>query len=322
MNLNKIVSIIGGDIINGDQAVSIKGVASPKNADPEHIIFIFNNKSIKEINNPGVIVTKNALPLAQVQILHPSPRLAIIKMLHHFYPTPQKIIHSVCETARVKDKKKIQKPVNIHAFVSVEADTHIEKNTIIHANVSIGKNCQIGEGCTIHPNVVMYNNVTIGNNTIIHSGAVIGADGFGYENDDGVWRRVPQVGSVVIGDNVEIGSNTSIDRGSLDNTVIHDGVKIDNLVQVGHNCNIGAHSIVVAGVLLGGSVSIGKQCIIAGDAKIKDGVCIGDNAIVMAQSAVTKNIKPGSTVSGYPARKHTEEMAEMAKLKRLLKKSY
>jgi UDP-3-O-[3-hydroxymyristoyl] glucosamine N-acyltransferase len=321
VNLKAIVSIIGGDIVNGNQPVAIQGVSSPKNATPEHIVFIFHKKSIKEINSPGVIVTKDTLPLAQAQILHPSPRLAMIKMLHHFYPTPQQMAHSISETARVKDKKKIQQPVNIHDFVSVDEDTYIGKHTTVHANVSIGKQCHIGDHCIIYPNVVIYNNVTIGNNTIIHSGTVIGKDGFGFEKDNNIWEKVPQVGGVMIGNNVEIGSNVCIDRGGLDNTIVEDGVKIDNLVQIAHNCIIGAHSVIVAGALLGGGSSVGAQCIIAGDASIKESVHIGDGTIVMAKAGVTKNIPKESIVSGFPARNHADEMAEMAKLKKILKKN-
>ena len=198
----------------------------------------------------------------------------------------------------------------------IEFGTHstaiIDKNARIHPNVYIGANshigeCEIGENTLVHANVHIYSKVKIGRNVIIHAGAVIGKEGFSYEkNSQGEWEKFPHIGGVVIKDNVEIGSNTIIDRGTLDNTIIGRGTKINNLCHVGHNVVIGNNCLIIANSYIGGSGKVGDDCWIAPGVIIRNGVKVGRNVIIGMGSVVTKNVGDGKTVFGVPAKEQGE----------------
>ena len=210
-------------------------------------------------------------------------------------------------------------PVEVLPFACIGHKTIINENTHLGSNVVIGNNCKIGKNCIIHPQVVLYDHTEVGDNTIIHSGAIIGADGFGYIDVDGIHQKIPHKGSVDIGNNVEIGANTTIDKGCLSKTIIADGVKIDNLVQVGHNVTIGKHSVIVANSVIGGSTSIGEHCILAGSVSVSDNIRIGNNATILGRSAVSKHIKDNQVVSGFPAQDHKKEQLYQASLRRMVR---
>jgi UDP-3-O-[3-hydroxymyristoyl] glucosamine N-acyltransferase len=201
-------------------------------------------------------------------------------------------------------------------------DVHLGDGTQIGAHCVIGAGCWIGEGCRIHPRVTLYSGVRVGNRVEIHAGAVIGADGFGYAFGEGRYWKFPQAGLVEISDDVEIGANTTIDRGSLDDTRIAEGVKLDNLVHVGHNCQIGAHSVIAAQAGLSGSCVFGKRVVVGGQAGFGERCELEDGAIIGGQSGVLgeKVVRSGQTVWGTPARsldKFKEAYAWYARLPEL-----
>ncbi|MCX5692233.1 MAG: UDP-3-O-(3-hydroxymyristoyl)glucosamine N-acyltransferase, partial [Candidatus Omnitrophica bacterium] len=180
----------------------------------------------------------------------------------------------------------------------------IKDNTILYAGVYVGHHSKIGKDCIIYPYVIIRERVTIGDKVVIHGGTVIGSDGFGFSTVQGVHHRIPQIGTVIIEDDVEIGANVTIDRARFDKTIIKKGTKIDNLVQIAHNVSIGENSIIVAQSGISGSANIGKNVTIAGQSGVIGHISIGDNVVVAAQAGVTKSIPPNTCVSGYPAKPH------------------
>jgi UDP-3-O-[3-hydroxymyristoyl] glucosamine N-acyltransferase len=214
------------------------------------------------------------------------------------------IASGVHPTAIVAPLARVAPEVGIGPYAVIGEDAHVGAGTQIGAHSVIGAGCWIGENCRIHPRVTLYGGVRLGNRVEIHSGAVIGADGFGYALGEGKHRKFPQVGIVEIGDDVEIGANTTIDRGSLDDTRIAEGAKLDNLVHVGHNCQIGAHSVIAAQAGLSGSCVFGKGVVVGGQAGFGERCKLEDGAVIGGQSGVLggKTIRSGETVWGTPAR--------------------
>ena len=323
MNLDQLLKKLDYDKVIGSlDGIVVKNVTKPDEADESSIIFLFRNFPNDFKTKAKVIVTKKEIPEFKFcQIIHQNPRLAMAQVLEELYPIHCDFDHFIHSSSIISSDFKCQEPIKIGPLCSIGDNISIGKGTIIHSNVSIGNQCKIGENCIIHPNTTIYNKTEIGDNTIIHGGVVIGADGFGYEQNKEVWEKINHLGSVVIGKNVEIGANSCIDRGVFGATSIADGVKIDNLVQIAHNCKVGENSIIIAGALLGGSSKIGKSCIIAGDVCIADGITVNDKTTIMARSGVTKNHDGNQILSGYPAINHREETKHQAKLRRLLKKN-
>jgi len=238
--------------------------------------------------------------------------------------------------AVIGENSKIDPTAYIGAYVVIGRNCKIGKNSILMPNVTLYDNVQIGDNCLIHANVVCYYNTKIGNNCIIHSGAVIGSDGFGFiENKDGSFTKIPQLGNVVIGNNVEIGANTTIDRAVVGSTIIEDGVKIDNLVQIAHNAHIGENTAMAAQVGISGSTKIGKRNRIAGQVGIAGHIKIADDVVLEAKSGVAKSIDESGVYFGAPPKKKTEAfrilmstnelpqlIKEFSKLKKILKEKF
>tara|TARA_A100001015_G_scaffold320757_1_gene448349 strand:- start:3 stop:977 length:975 start_codon:yes stop_codon:yes gene_type:complete len=319
--LKDIQNVIGGELINDDQTIEITGVQTLELATSENLCFIFKPSNQSVTTNAKCVVTKTKVSsFKYAQIIHPNPRLAMAQLLEHLQPTfKEPLAHHISKQAFIAKNVTCNSPLIIASNVSIGEKTRLGKNTEIHANVSIGKNCVIGEHCIIYPNVSIYDNTIIGDHTIIHSNSTVGSDGFGYEHDGKKWVKIPHISHVIIGKNVEIGSNTSIDKGCVNPTIIEDGVKIDNQVQVAHNCHISKNSIIVGGASIGGSVKVGENSIIAGDASVSDNVTIGKNVLVFAKSGVTKNIADDQQVSGFPATNHKEDVKRQVYLNRLYK---
>ena len=226
-----------------------------------------------------------------------NPAQKFAEILNFFLPkkqyfeqvSPTANIHATCE---IGSKINIGNNVTINKNVSISDNCIINPNTFIHANCTIGKNTEIG------PNVTIYDNTEIGDNCIIHAGAIIGSDGFGFiPSKDGL-VKMPQLGKVIIENNVEIGANTTIDRGTFDNTIIKDGVKLDNLIQIGHNVTIGSNTVIAAQTGIAGSTKIGNNCMIGGQVAIADHIKIGNNVKIAGKSGVIKNISDGKIVQG------------------------
>ncbi len=315
-----LVKKLGGELV-GDTNILINSVASLESANKNSVSFFNNSKYLSLLKN-----TKAALVIldressghyAGARIVADNPYLYFAKISRLLNPI--KIL-----------KKEIHKSAIIHSTCKLGSDIYIGPNVIIEENVSIANGVTIhggviiesdnviGNNSIIHPNVVLKTNTIIGKNCTIYAGAVIGSDGFGYAKDNDKWLAIPQIGKVVLGDNVDIGSNSTIDRGALDDTIISSGVKIDNLVQIGHNCIIGENTIIAGCVGIAGSAKIGKNCAIGGAAMILGHLSITDNVTISPGSMITRSInKSGTYTALMPFQDHEAWLKTAAKIRRL-----
>jgi UDP-3-O-[3-hydroxymyristoyl] glucosamine N-acyltransferase len=255
-------------------------------------------------------------------LLCDDPEISFLKAVSALHPTPQ-WTRSISKQAAIADHVTLGNNVNVSAFTTIEERSSIGDETEIFSSVTIGRNVTIGKNSRIHPHVVIYDNTQIGDHVIIHSGAIIGADGFGYKYRDNVHVKVPHVGNVIIDDHVEIGANTCIDRGALGSTTIGMGSKIDNLVQLGHNNKVGKNVIICGQSGISGSCTIGDGAVLAGSSGIADHVNIGHQAVIMARTGVASDIEPCQQVFGSPAKDKKvawRELAALSKLPTLFKK--
>lgn len=203
--------------------------------------------------------------------------------------------------ASIAQTAKIGNNVYIGPFACVEGGAEIGDNTYIHSHVTIGCHAKVGNNTTLYPHVTIYQDCHVGNNCILHAGCVIGADGFGFAPSPQGYDKIPQIGIVIIEDNVEIGANTCVDRATMGATVIHQGVKLDNLIQIAHNVEIGSHTVMASQGGVAGSAKIGEWCVFAGQVGIAGHIKVGDHVTIGAQSGIPGNTKSGSTLMGYPA---------------------
>ncbi|MFC1546837.1 UDP-3-O-(3-hydroxymyristoyl)glucosamine N-acyltransferase [bacterium] len=248
-----------------------------------------------------------------------NPVLAFSKILKLWEQQISNKIKGIHAAALIHSKAQIGKNTAVGANTIIEDGAKIGDNSIIMAGCYIGKNSVIANDCIIYPNVTILDNINVGERVIIHSGAVIGADGFGFVFEDKKHSKIPQIGGVIIGDDVEIGANTAIDRATVGNTKIGKGTKIDNFVQIAHNVEIGEHCIICGKVGIAGSAKIGNYVTLAGQAGVTGHITIGNKVTVAAQAGVTKNIPDNTIVSGYPAAPHKETLIQSALIKKLPK---
>ncbi|MDI6889456.1 MAG: UDP-3-O-(3-hydroxymyristoyl)glucosamine N-acyltransferase [Thermodesulfovibrionales bacterium] len=323
MKLREIASLLNGEII-GDPDIEITGVSGINGAQEGDITFLSADSYRKYLSGckaSCVIVKEPIDGLNITQLRVPNPHLAFAKLLEHFYIKPKKPI-GISKEAIVSKKARTGKDVSIFPLSYISDGVFIDEGTVIYPFVFVGENTTIGKGCIIYPNVVVREKVTIGNNVIIHSGSVIGSDGFGYVFDEGRHYKIPQVGGVIVEDDVEIGSNVSIDRATTGNTIIGRGTKIDNLVQIGHNVKIGKNAIIVGQVGIAGSTEIGDFVTLGGQVGVTDHVKIESGTIIGAQSGVLGDVSKG-IYSGSPAMPHRDwlkSQAVISKLPELYKK--
>lgn len=326
MKLKEIASFLNGEIIGPPEVdnIEIIGVSGINEAKVGDITFISSKKYLKDLPRcraSCVIVKEPIEGLGITQLQVSNPYLAFAKLLEHFYVKPQKPI-GISKDAIISDAVKIGIDVSIFQFSYISDNVSIGNRTFIYPFVFVGENTIIGEECIIYPNVVLRENVKISNRVIIHSGSVIGSDGFGYVFEEGRHHKIPQVGGVIVEDDVEIGSNVSIDRATTGNTIIGRGTKIDNLVQIAHNVKIGENSIIVAQVGIGGSTEIGNYVTLGGQVGVSNHVKIEPQTAIGAQSGVMGHVKKG-IYSGTPIIPHREWLkaqAIFAKLPELNKK--
>ena len=302
--LKEIAEKIGGEV-EGDGDVIISGASGIKEAKEGDLTFLANPKYAPLLDSTkaaAVVVEKSwgittDKPLIRVD----NASLTFSKLVELFGPPKLKFPRVVHKSAVVSNKAKIGKNVSICPFAVIEDGAMIGDRTVIRSGAYIGHDSTVGTDCHLYPNVIIRERCIIGNRVIIHGGSVIGGDGFGYIAIKGVHHKIPQIGKVVIEDDVEIGSNVTIDRARFDRTIIRKGTKIDNLVQIAHNCDIGERTIIVAQVGISGSTTVGKNVILAGQAGIVGHVTIGDNTIIAAKGGVTKDVPPNSYYIGIPA---------------------
>ena len=306
--LREIAELIDGEIV-GNEKIVITGVCGIKEASPGDVTFLANPKYAPfiEKTQASAIITSREIESATKPIIRTDdPSLAFAKILSLVVPNevshPQGIHPSVILGKNVKTGSGVA----IGPYVVIEDNVTIGDKTIIYAGCFIGHHAQIGSGTLIYPNVSIRERVSIGNCVIIHSGTVIGSDGFGFATIKGMHHKIPQIGTVIVEDDVEIGANVTIDRARFDKTLIGRGTKIDNLVQIAHNVVIGENSIIVAQAGISGSTTIGKGVTLAGQAGLVGHITVGDGAIIAAQAGVTKSVVANTIVSGYPAKPHTQ----------------
>jgi UDP-3-O-[3-hydroxymyristoyl] glucosamine N-acyltransferase len=302
----------------------ISGVASPERAGATDLIYIDSVRQAERAaaSDSRCVIAPPGTRFSGKTILEsPHPKFAFAKAAAWLAqaPAPQAGVHA---TAIVAASAKIAANVSVGPYVVVEEGAEIGAGTMIKAFCFVGQNSGIGENCRLHPRVTLYAGARLGDRVEVHSGAVIGADGFGYVFGEGHHLKFPQIGAVKIADDVEIGANTTVDRGSLDDTCIERGVKIDNLVQIAHNVRIGEHSVIAAQTGISGSSTLGRAVIAGGQVGIGDHCDIQDGAILGAQAGILtgKTIHAGQTVWGTPARplqKFKQQYAWFARLPEL-----
>jgi UDP-3-O-[3-hydroxymyristoyl] glucosamine N-acyltransferase len=326
MKISEIAALLNGEL-QGDGAVDINGIASLESAGPSDISFVDGHRALVQAQRSAAgcfLVPLNSDLPGRNSITVNHPKLALIKVAAVLLtaPRPEPGIHP---SAEVAPGARVAQDASVGAQAVIDPRASIGARTQIGAGASIGRGVEIGADCVIYPRVTIYPNVRIGNRVVVHSGTVIGADGFGYVFAEGRHQKFPQLGRVTIEDDVEIGSNTSIDRGSLGETFIGQGSKIDNLVQIAHNVHIGHHCIIAAQVGIAGSVWIGDGVIMGGQAGIGDRARIGDQAVIGGGAGVLpgKRVPRGSALWGTPARPMTEykeTYAQIMNLPKLAKK--
>lgn len=319
----QIAEAIGAKL-EGDAALELRGVAAPERAGPHDLIYAENSKHAERVSASAalcVIAPKGVALDAKTVLRSAQPKVAFAKAAALILGRPP-IATGIHPTAVIAPLAHVSRSAGIGPYAVIGEDVHVGENTQIGAHCVIGAGSWIGEGCRLHPRVTLYAGVRLGNRVEIHSGAVIGADGFGYAHGEGRYWKFPQVGIVEIADDVEIGANTTIDRGSLDDTRIGEGVKLDNLVHIAHNCHIGAHTVMAAQAGLSGSCEFGKHVVVGGQAGFGEQCRLEDGAVIGGQSGVLggKIVRGGQTVWGTPARsldKFKEQFAWQSRLPEL-----
>jgi len=319
MTLGQIAELVDG-VVEGDRNISISGISGIREAKPGDITFVSNAKYavLIETTRASAVVGSeelNSFPIPMVRVKNPD--LAFARIVDAFAPEPVACEKGLHPTAIIGENVKLGEDVSIQAFSVVQDAAAIGDGTVIYPGVYIGHHTSIGKNCLIYPRVVIRERITIGDNCIIHSGTVVGADGFGYSTVEGVHHKIPQVGTVVIEDDVEIGANATIDRARFDKTVIKKGTKIDNLVQIAHNVIIGEHSRIIAQTAIAGSTTIGNNVTLAGQSGVDGHIHIGDNVVVAGKAGVTKDVPSNMCVSGFPAQSHEKELKMQACLRKL-----
>lgn len=303
MRLTALAEALHGRLLGEDR--DIRGVSTIEDAGPDEITFLANPKyAAKAVSSAaGGILVKEELAAGLSQIIVDNPYLAFAETLGLLYPAKQHL-PGIAPQAFVDPRATVDPSATIYPQASIGSGTRIGAQAVIHPGCCIGEDVTIGEGTVLYPRVVVYDGCRIGQRCIIHAGVVIGADGFGFVWDGQRHRKIPQVGIVIIGDEVEIGSNCTIDRAALTATVIGADVKMDDMVHIGHNVTIGDHSIIVAQTGIAGSAHIGRHCILAGQCGIAGHITVGDGCTAASRAGVTADVPPGKVVSGYPAMDH------------------
>ena len=304
--LKEIAEVIGGELA-GDSKIVISGAAGIKEAERGDITFVANSRYkslVDQTRASAVILPKEFQVKTNISLVRTeNPSLAFAKILTIFSSSKTKHLSKGIHPSAVIGKGvKLGNNVIIQAHVVIENNVEIGNGAVIYAGVYLAMGSRVGNNSVLYPHVSVREGVTIGNRVIIHNGAVIGSDGFGYVALEGVHHKIPQIGTVVIEDDVEIGANVTIDRARFDKTIIGRGTKIDNLVQIAHNVIIGPNSIIVAQTGISGSTTIGKNVILAGQVGVVGHITIGNNSVVGAQSGVNKSLPDNSQVLGTPAR--------------------
>jgi len=316
--LADLASDLGAEVV-GNGNLEICGVRPLDTAEAEHLSFLHNPKYVKEAQSSAagaILVADSKMLPERTLLVCPEPYLALARALEIFHPVvhPEPGVHP---SAVVSDTASVGEGASIGPLASVADGAILGDHTVVGAGCVLGRDVEIGADCILHPRVVVAERCRIGNRCIIHSGTVIGSDGFGFATVDGTHHKMPQVGIVVVEDDVELGANVCVDRAALGETRIGRGTKVDNLVQIAHNVVVGEHCLLVAQVGISGSTHIGHHTVFAGQSACAGHLKIGSGVVLAARAAAFKDIPDGVTVSGAPARPHRDWLKANANLQRL-----
>jgi UDP-3-O-[3-hydroxymyristoyl] glucosamine N-acyltransferase len=308
VTLGDLAELVGGRV-SGDPSVLIAGFAPLDSAGPGQVTFLASLKHQSKLvgSKAAAIIVHSSLDgvIDRPLLLTDNPYLAFAKVLTHLHVPPAQLL-GVLAGASVHPEAMVADDVTISPGCVVEAGTTIARGTVLHPNVVVYRGATIGEDCLLYANSVVREDCCLGNRVILQPGAVIGSDGFGFAPDGERYYKIPQIGRVIIEDDVEIGACTTIDRGTLDDTRIQSGTKIDNLVQVAHNVQIGEDTIIVSQVGFAGSSKIGRHCTFGGQAAVAGHVTVGDNVTIAGRGGVTKDVESNQMLSGLPVMPHRE----------------
>jgi len=320
IKLGDLIRDFGGDLI-GDAEIQISGISTLSGASPNDISFLTNSKYRAQLpaSRAAAVILgpqdQDATDIPRIVTRNPYAYMAKVSALLHPREHPSPGIHA---SAVVDASARIAADAAIGPHAVIDAHAVIGAGVVIGAGCHIGAAVEIGADTWLYPGVSIYPGCKLGQRGIFHSGVVIGADGFGLAPENGRWLKIPQVGRVLIGDDVEIGANTTVDRGALEDTVIEDGVKLDNQIQIAHNCRIGAHTAIAACVGIAGSTVIGQHCVIGGAAMFVGHIHVADGVTISGGSLVSKSIDvPGTYTSMWAAAPHREWLKTVAQLRRL-----
>ena len=318
MRLIDLAAQLGAEL-SGPGDIEVRGISGIREAREGEVTFLADGTHLKDLDQcraSAVIVPRGLPSLSIPSLVVKNPRYAFALALRLFHEKPY-LAGGVSERAVIGTNVVIGKDPTVHPFVVVADGARIGDRVTLHPGVFIGAGSVIGDDSVVHANVSIYHGVSIGSRAIIHSGAVIGSDGFGFVTDGGVHHKIPQVGGVVIGDDVEIGANSTVDRATLGTTVIGKGTKIDNQVQVAHNVIIGEHCLLAAQVGIAGSTSLGKYVVMGGQAGAGDHLTIGDQVMAGGGTGITRDIEAGKVIAGHPALPLREWLKVQAALPKL-----
>lgn len=319
VTVRELAAWVDGDVAgNGDQP--IEHARPLADAEPGDITFVDDDRYLDAWHHSraSAAVVRPSVPVNGRPLIYVSDPLmafaSILKRLRGGVAEREASIHA---TAIVHPSAVIGEQSTIGAFASIGEGTVIGAGAVLHAGVVLGRNCKIGRNVTLYPHVVVYDDSVLGDRVVVHANSVIGADGFGYRPHNGEHVKVPQLGYVIIGDDVEIGACSTIDRGTFGATRIGDGTKIDNLVQIGHNCQIGKHNLLVSQVGIAGSCTTGDYVVMAGQVGVADHLKIGDHAQLGAQCGVVRDVPADSRMWGTPARPDKDALRSLVCLEKL-----
>ncbi len=318
-NAEQIAMIIGGRI-EGDASIVVASFGKIEEAKTGQLSFLANRKYEEFLytTQASIIIINENLelkePLTATLIRVPDAYTSFAKLLHKYQQMVTEQLNGIQQPSYIAGSALLDESVFVGAFAYIGENVSIEKNVKIFPGVFLGNNVQIKENTILHPGVKVYHDCVIGKNVTIHAGTVIGGDGFGFApQTDGTYKKVAQIGNVVIEDFVEIGSNATIDRATIGSTIIRKGAKLDNLIQIAHNVEVGSHTVIAAQVGISGSTKIGEKVMIGGQAGIVGHIQIADGTKINGQSGITKSIKtPNSSVTGTPAHDYTSALRSQA----------
>jgi UDP-3-O-[3-hydroxymyristoyl] glucosamine N-acyltransferase len=310
VTVRQLAEWVQGEVL-GDGDLPIANARTLADAQPGDITFVEHEKHLHawHASRASAAIVPGGVPVNGRPIIRVAdPLMAFARVVQQLRGRPTVAEPSISPAAYVHPAAKLGLGVTVGPFTVIGEGTEVGANSVLHPGAVVGRFCKLGQGVTLHPHAVLYDDCVLGNCVTVHANAVIGADGFGYRTQDGRHVKVPQLGWVELEDDVEVGAGSTIDRGTFGPTRIGAGTKIDNLVMVGHNCNIGRHNLLCSQVGIAGSCTTGDYVVMAGQVGVADHLTIGDQVVIGAKSGVSGHIPAKSQILGYPATAHMEQV--------------